>query len=61
MVTDHPFLDAVVFDLATTTYPTPAPALYRHYDEVGVIESAAAREGISAFVERRRADFTKTG
>jgi hypothetical protein len=27
MVTDHPFLDAVVFDLATTTYRTPTPAL----------------------------------
>ncbi|MCC6193751.1 MAG: hypothetical protein IT518_04715 [Burkholderiales bacterium] len=46
VVTDHPFLDSVVFDLASTTLVTPAAALYGHFDEVGVIESASVGERI---------------
>ncbi len=40
VVTDHPFFDRVAFDLATTKLETPAPALFGHYEPVGVIRKA---------------------
>lgn len=40
VVTDHPLFDRVAFDLATTTFRTPAAALFDHKRAVGVIKSA---------------------
>lgn len=40
VITDHPYLDAVVFDLASTRFETPAPALYGHFDPIGVVSTA---------------------
>ncbi|MCL2872421.1 MAG: hypothetical protein FWF41_05520 [Betaproteobacteria bacterium] len=47
VITDHPFLDAVVFDLASTQFNTPAPALYGHSKPVGVIEAAVLSGNIT--------------
>jgi hypothetical protein len=46
IVTDHPFLPAVAFDLASTALNTPAPALFGHFDPIGVIEEATIGDRI---------------
>lgn len=46
VVTDHPFFEAVAFDLSTTTLKTPAPALFDHGEPIGVIDTATLDEGI---------------
>jgi hypothetical protein len=40
VITDHPWFERVAFDLSTTTFDTPAPALYNHREPVGVISQA---------------------
>lgn len=47
VVTDHPYFERVAFDLGSTTFATPAPALYQHRpDPVGLIRSATLGAGI---------------
>lgn len=41
VITDHPLYARVAFDLTSTTFETPAPALYNHDAPVGVVESAS--------------------
>jgi hypothetical protein len=47
VVADHPFFDAVIFDLASTRFQTPAPALLSHNKPIGVIENAALTNNIT--------------
>ncbi|MBL0142653.1 MAG: hypothetical protein IPP91_11270 [Betaproteobacteria bacterium] len=46
VVTDHPWFSRVAFDLASTTFDTPAPALYKHGEPVGVIQSSVIEKEI---------------
>lgn len=46
VVTDHPWFSRVVFDLSSTTLQTPAPALYRHGEPVGVIAEASIEKDV---------------
>lgn len=39
LVTDHPFFDGIVIDLATTKFATPAPLLLDHKTPIGVVDS----------------------
>lgn len=41
IILDHPAHDAVVFDLAVTTFTTPAPLLFNHGEPIGVVTSAS--------------------
>lgn len=51
--------DAIRGAAAASTLASALEVGYRAFGASAC--TAAAREGISAFVERRRADFTKTG
>lgn len=46
VITDHPFFDRVAFDLSNTKFDTPAPALYRHDEPVGVVLKAGVAKDI---------------
>lgn len=40
VITDHPYLDRVVFDLATTKVEQPAPILLAHREPIGKLDAA---------------------
>jgi len=40
VITDHGWFDRVAFDLATTKFATPAPALLTHNEPIGVVDKA---------------------
>lgn len=46
IITDHPLIERVAFDLDSTKLSTPAPALYGHHTPVGVISAAAIDRNI---------------
>lgn len=47
VIVDHGWFDRVAFDLSTTTFATPAPALLSHDSPIGVVDKATINGGIS--------------
>lgn len=47
IIRNHPFWDAVMFDLSTTKVDSNIPVLYRHDEPIGVLDKATIDKGIS--------------